>query len=58
MDENKSFYTQRQFDQAKRAQDLYHALGTPSIEDFKAMLRMNTVANNPVTTEDVKTLEH
>ena len=57
MDENKSFYTQRQFDQAKRARDLYHALGTPSIEDFKAMLRMNTVANNPVTTEDVKIAE-
>jgi hypothetical protein len=53
-DTNKSFYTQRQFDRAKRACDLYHALGTPLIEDFKAMLRMNTVANNPVTTEDVK----
>jgi hypothetical protein len=24
------------------------------IEDFKAMLRMNTVANNPVTMEDIK----
>jgi hypothetical protein len=57
MEENKSFYTQRQFDQAKRARDLYHALGTPSLKDFKAMLRMNTVTNNPITTEDIKVAE-
>ncbi|KAI2501792.1 Reverse transcriptase (RNA-dependent DNA polymerase) [Fragilaria crotonensis] len=53
IEENKTFYTQRQFDKAKRARDLYHALGTPSIKDFKAMLRMNTITNNPVTTEDI-----
>ena len=57
VEENTSFYTQRQFNRAKRARDLYHALGTPSIEDFKSMLRMNTVANNPVTTEDIKIAE-
>ena len=47
VEENKSFYTLRQFERAKRARDLYHALGTPSITDFKAMLRMNTVTGNP-----------
>ena len=57
VEENKSFYTQRQFDQAKRARDLYHALGTPSLHDFKAMLRMNTMANNPVTSKDIKIAE-
>jgi hypothetical protein len=57
VEENKSFYTQRQFERAKRARDLYHALGTPSINDFKAMLRMNTITNNPVTTEDIKIAE-
>ena len=57
VEENKSFYTQRQFDRAKRARDLYHALGTPSINDFKAMLRMNTITNNPVTTEDINIAE-
>lgn len=56
VEENKSFYTQRQFDRAKRARDLYHALGTPSIHDFKAMLRMNSINNNPVTTEDRKSV--
>ena len=57
VEENKTFYTQRQFERAKRARDLYHALGTPSINDFKAILRMNTVTNNPVTTEDIKIAE-
>ena len=47
VEENKSFYTLRQFERAKRARDLYHALGTPSIKDFKAMLRMNTITGQP-----------
>ncbi len=58
VEENKTFYTQRQFERAKRARDLYHALGTPLINDFKAILRMNTVTNNPVTTEDIKIAEN
>lgn len=53
VEENKTFFTQRQFERAKRARDLYHALGTPSVNDFKAMLRMNTIIGNPVTTEDI-----
>ena len=57
VEENKSFYTQRQFDRAKRARDLYHALGTPSMNDFKMMLRMKTVAHNPVTTDDIMIAE-
>ena len=54
VEENKKFYTQRQFDRAKRARDLYNALGTPSVSDFKAILRMNAIADNPVTTEDIR----
>ena len=57
VNENKSFYTQRQFERAKRARDLYHALGTPSINDFKSILRMNMITNNPVTTDDIKIAE-
>ena len=56
--ENKTFYTQRQFEKAKQARDLYHALGTPSIHDFKAMLQLNTIANNPVTLNDIKMAEN
>jgi hypothetical protein len=46
-------YTQRQFEQAKRAQELYHIVGTPTIESFKALIKMNAIKNCPVTTEDV-----
>ena len=57
LEENKTFYTERQFQRAKRARDLFHALGTPSINDFKAIIRMNTINNNPVTTDDIKIAE-
>jgi hypothetical protein len=36
---------------------LYQALGTPSIADFKNMIRMNFISNNPVTTEDIEIAE-
>lgn len=57
VEENKTFYTQRQFERAKRARELYHALGTPSLNDFKAIIRMNAISNNPVTSEDIKCAE-
>jgi hypothetical protein len=54
--ENRVGYTQRQFEQAKRAQELYHIVGMPTIESFKTLIKMNAIKNCPVTTEDVKTL--
>jgi hypothetical protein len=36
--ENKVFFTERQFQRAKKARDLYNALGSPSVKDFKAIL--------------------
>ncbi len=51
--DNAAFYTTRQFERAKLARELYHALGTPSINDFKSIIRMNTINNNPVVTEDI-----
>jgi hypothetical protein len=51
--ENRVGYTQRQFEQAKRAQELYHIIGMPTIELFKALIKMNAIKNCPVTTEDV-----
>jgi hypothetical protein len=50
VEENKKIYIERHFERAKQARDLFHALGTPSINDFKAIIRMNTIKNNPVTT--------
>jgi len=57
LEENRTFYTTRQFDRAKRARDLFHALGTPSIQDFKAIIRINAIRDNPVTTEDIELAE-
>jgi hypothetical protein len=56
-DENKTFFTTRRVDKAKQARELYHALGTPSIQFSKAILCMNLIANNPVTTEDIEIAE-
>jgi hypothetical protein len=43
--------------QIVNSQELYHALGMLSIQDFKAILRMNMIASNPVTIEDIKIAE-
>jgi hypothetical protein len=50
---NRVGYTQRKFEQAKRAQELYHIVGTLTIELFKKLIKMNAKKNCPVTTEDV-----
>jgi hypothetical protein len=39
IEENKLGYTQRQFDDAKQARKLYHIIGCPTVENFKAILR-------------------
>ena len=57
VEENKTFYTERQVAQAKKAREFYHSMGCPSIPDLMAILRMNLVKNNPVTVEDVKLAE-
>jgi hypothetical protein len=57
VDENKKFYTKRQFEQAERARKLLYSLGYPSINDMKAIIQMNTIKNNPVTTGDVDIAE-
>ena len=57
IEENKAFYTHQQYEKAKRARELYHAIGTPSIQDFKAIICMNMIANNPVTIEDIDIAE-
>jgi hypothetical protein len=44
VEENKGFYTSNQFERAKQARDLYHAIGSPSVPDFKAILRMNMIS--------------
>ena len=36
---------------------MYHVVGTPTVENFKALLKMNAIKNCPVTTEDVTMAE-
>jgi len=53
VEENFGFLTLRQQERAKKARALYHTLGTPSLDELKAMIRMNLIKNNSVTTEDI-----
>jgi hypothetical protein len=53
IEENKQLYTDRQITRAKKARDLYHAIGTPNAEDFKKIIRMNAIRNCPVTIDDI-----
>ena len=58
VEENKLFYTPREVDRAKQAQDLLAALrGSPSVADLKAAVAMNAIANLPVTTKDINLAE-
>ena len=43
----------RQFKRALRRRALYHKVGTPTVENFKGLLRQNLIQNCPVTIEDV-----
>jgi hypothetical protein len=52
VDENKKFYTKRQFERAKQARKLLYSLEYPSINDMKAITWMNAIKNNPVTTKE------
>ena len=58
LQENKNFYTSRQFERAKKARDFYHAMNCPSIPDLLAILRMNLVKDCPITLEDVKIMKN
>ena len=53
VDENRQGYSQRQYEQAKLAREVYHVIGNPSVEDFKKIIRTNGIKLCPVTTEDI-----
>ena len=57
VEENALHYTKRQIEKAKQTRALYHALGTPTVNDFKAILRMNAIRNCPITMADVDIAE-
>jgi hypothetical protein len=51
--ENRHGYTLRQFERAKEARRLDHIVGTPTVNNFKPLLRINAIQNCPVRVEDV-----
>jgi hypothetical protein len=53
LEENLKFLSPRQQKHAYQARELYDAMGTPTVDDLKAMIRLNLIWNNIVTTEDV-----
>jgi hypothetical protein len=57
VDENKSYYSQWQVEHARKARDLLHTLGCPSIQDLKKIITMNSIQNCPVTIEDINIAE-
>ena len=57
VDENKIVYTKRQMERAKVARKLYHIVGSPTLEAFKATLKSNIIKNCPVTAADVDIAE-
>ena len=57
VDENKIVYTKRQMERAKVARKLYHIVGSPTLEAFKAMLKSNIIKNCPVAAADVDIAE-
>ena len=44
-------------ERAKAARKLYHIVGSPTVEAFKAMLKIKVIKNCPVTAADVDIAE-
>ena len=57
VEDNLKFLSPRQRDRAKIARKVSEALGTPSCQDMKAMIRMNLIRGIQVTTKDVDLAE-
>jgi hypothetical protein len=57
VEENKLLYTDWQIQRAKLARSIYHAMGTPSLKDFKSIITSNMVKNIPITIDDINNVE-
>ena len=57
IEENKKYYTNHQFQQAKAAQKFLQAVGYPHIKDLKNIISINGVRNCPITIEDINIAE-
>ena len=50
-------YSDKQFARAKRARQLYHAIGEPSVDNFRHAIRANMIQGCPVTVKDINIAE-
>ena len=57
VEDNTKRYTEREFQQAKRARKLYHGIGGPTVTSFKRLIRANGIKNCPVTGKDANVAE-
>ncbi|KAG7342126.1 hypothetical protein IV203_007218 [Nitzschia inconspicua] len=57
VEKNKKFYSNNQLEKAKRARELLHTLGFPSVADLKKIVKMNSIKDCPVTVDDVNLAE-
>ena len=55
--ENMSYYTKRQVERATEARKLLQSLAYPTMSDLKAIIKMNSIQDCPVTVEDVDMAE-
>ena len=55
--ENRSNYSTQQFERAKLARKLYHNIGTPTVENFKYIVKSNQIKNCPITVKDIEIAE-
>ena len=57
VEDNLKYMSERQRNRAKKARKAFQALGTPTLDDFKAMLRMNLIRDAKITTTDINLAE-
>ena len=55
--DNLKYMSERQRKRAKAARKVFQAVGTPTTQDLKAIIRMNLIKNMEITTEDVNLAE-
>ena len=58
VDENKMFYTNQQVQRANLARQIYHAIGTPLVNDFKMIVTSNMIRNLSINMDDIKIAEN
>ena len=57
VEENKKRFSKRQIERADRAKALYETIGFTSMRDFETIVKMNSIRNNPVTSEDIRIMK-